>query len=144
MLTRPPALVGEESSWLPRHRKSSGAARGRLRAFLSTIDKNERLLEVGELVISELVANAVEHARTPPGRLIEVRFEMVATDQLRIEVHDASSEHPVIRPLAGDDDESGRGLCLVEALVTAWGCCPRPGGVGKFVWALIGPVEGKS
>ncbi|GAA2750948.1 hypothetical protein GCM10010440_61290 [Kitasatospora cinereorecta] len=64
--------------------------------------------------------------------------------RLLIEVHDASGERPALRPEVGGEAESGRGLRLVTALAVAWGCCPRPGGVGKFVWALVGPVEGES
>ncbi|GAA1902546.1 hypothetical protein GCM10009837_27280 [Streptomyces durmitorensis] len=35
---------------------------------------------------------------------------------------------------AGPDDESGRGLALVELLADAWGSHPRPYGIGKTVW----------
>jgi serine/threonine-protein kinase RsbW len=47
-----------------------------------------------ELVVSELVTNAVRHARSPRGRLIETRFERVPGG-VRIEVHDANSTYPV-------------------------------------------------
>ncbi|MDH6127581.1 ATP-binding protein [Kitasatospora sp. GP82] len=139
----PPALAGEQSCWLPRHQKSASEARRLLRAFLAELDGGERLIDVGELLLSELVTNAVSHARVSPGRLIQVRLEVVAS-QLRIEVHDASSDRPVIRPVVGGDAESGRGLRLVDSLAAAWGCCPRQGGIGKFVWALVGPMEGES
>ncbi|MDH6579795.1 ATP-binding protein [Kitasatospora sp. MAP5-34] len=139
-LDRPPAVAGEHACWLPRHRKSAGAARRLLRDFLADMAGGELFAEVGELLLSELVSNAVVHARTPPGRLIRVRLEF-APGQLRVEVHDASGVRPVVRP-AGGDDECGRGLVLVRALAAAWGVCPREGGVGKAVWFLVGPSAG--
>ncbi|WP_371498632.1 ATP-binding protein [Kitasatospora sp. NBC_00374] len=138
-------LPAGSGCWLPRSRRSAGQARSALRSFLLERGHSERFLDVGQLVLSELVTNAVEHARTP-GRLIAVKFEIAAADQLRIEVHDASDRRPV-PPTDVDVDvaaESGRGLWLVERLAVAWGCSPRPGGVGKFVWAVVGPVEGES
>ncbi|MFI6446763.1 ATP-binding protein [Kitasatospora sp. NPDC050543] len=139
-LHRPPALAGAHACWLPRHRRSAGTARRLLRAFLADLDGGERYAEVGELLISELVTNAVEHARVPAGRLIEVRFELGA-DWLRIEVHDASDDRPTVLVGTTGEDESGRGLLLVRELSTAWGCRPRAGGIGKCVWVLVGPVD---
>jgi hypothetical protein len=42
---------------------------------------------------------------------------------------------PPTRP--GLDDESGRGLLLVEALAEHWGWDIPPSGRGKIVWALV-------
>ncbi|MFJ9605283.1 ATP-binding protein [Kitasatospora sp. NPDC101176] len=112
-----------------------------LRDFMIGVPGASVLLPGGLLVLSELVTNAVVHAQVPKGRRIAVRFELVF-DHLRIEVHDASGDRPVIRRSTCADHVSGRGLCLVEALSVEWGCQPRPGGVGKFVWALVGPEGG--
>ena len=131
-LDRTSALDDEYVFWLPRHRRAPGAARRQLRAFLERTAEIERFADVAELLLSELVTNAVEHARVPSGRLIKVRFELVV-DRLRVEVHDASPQRPVVRPRAADA-EAGRGLVLVRELSARWGCCPRVGGVGKFVW----------
>ncbi|MGE7434088.1 ATP-binding protein [Kitasatospora sp. NPDC001175] len=139
ILERPPSATGEHSCWLPRHRKSADRARRLLRDFLARLDGGEQYLDTGELLLSELVANAIEHARVPPGRLIQVRFELSPTT-LRLEVHDANASHPTARS-AGEDDESGRGLWLVDQLSTSWGCHPRPGGIGKAVWCLISPTR---
>ncbi|MFD5463234.1 hypothetical protein ACFWIQ_10475 [Kitasatospora sp. NPDC127059] len=51
-------------------------------------------------------------------------------------MHDADSRRPALRP-AAECEESGRGLWLVSRLAAEWGCCPRPGGIGTMVWALI-------
>ncbi|WP_051712145.1 ATP-binding protein [Streptomyces sp. NRRL S-350] len=53
-------------------------------------------------------------------------------------MHDAGAGRPSVRA-AAPDDECGRGLFLVNELAEHWGCRPRPGGVGKFVWALVAP-----
>ncbi|GAA1989313.1 ATP-binding protein [Kitasatospora viridis] len=71
-------------------------------------------------------------------KLVLVQFELVP-GLLRIEVHDASDALPVAGR-SGAEDESGRGLLLVERLALEWGCGPRQG-VGKRVWAVCGPAE---
>ncbi|MFF2659634.1 ATP-binding protein [Kitasatospora sp. NPDC058032] len=89
--------------------------------------------------LGELFANAVRHGDAPPDRLIEIRFA-VTTGRLRLEVHDAGTGRPALQPSTAPDDEHGRGLFLVNELSERWGCCPRAGGIGKFVWALITPA----
>ncbi|GAB7186755.1 ATP-binding protein [Kitasatospora sp. Ki12] len=137
-LVTPAARAPSAFFWLPRHRASVPSARTLLQTFLHGAPGGDALTIGGGLVLSELVTNAVVHARVPRGRRIAVRFEAVC-DHLRIEVHDASSDIPVIRRSAGPDDPSGRGLCLVEALSVEWGYGPRLEGIGKIVWALVGP-----
>lgn len=129
----------EYSCWLPRRRRSAGTARRLLREFLAEQEDGERFAWAAQLILSELFGNAVQHARTPPGRLVYVRFGL-ALDLLRVEVHDASDARPRMREV-GEDAEQGRGLALVARLAVRWGCCPRVGGVGKAVWAVVGPDE---
>lgn len=93
-----------------------------------------QLTDSAELVLSELVTNCVRHARIPSGRLIETRYERLP-DGVRIEVHDAGDTKPERREPSTDDD-SGRGLTLVDALTDGhWGVSARTG-VGKLVWAV--------
>ncbi|MFD5465498.1 ATP-binding protein [Kitasatospora sp. NPDC127059] len=126
----------EQTCWLPRHPKSPRNARQELREFLLPHPSAEPLLPTGELLLSELVTNAVRHARTPRGRLIFVRLQLPSPTALRIEVHDADSEKPAPHPTSLTS-ETGRGLLLVQQLAQSWGCCPRRGGIGKFVWCHI-------
>lgn len=133
----PPTGADDFSCWLPRHRRSASTARRMLREFLAQYTNGGRYLDSAESVLSELVNNAVQHARTSPGRLLLVRF-VHRCDRLDLEVHDADRTRPVPRA-ASSDDENGRGLCLVEALSTGWGCRPREGGIGKVVWATVAP-----
>jgi anti-sigma regulatory factor (Ser/Thr protein kinase) len=98
--------------------------------------KLDDLADSAELVLSELMTNALRHARLPRGRLVETRYERMA-GCVRIEVHDAHEGIPRLRE-AADDDEGGRGLALVDALTEQrWGVSSRDG-VGKRVWALVG------
>ncbi|GAA1499825.1 hypothetical protein GCM10009802_54320 [Streptomyces synnematoformans] len=88
--------------------------------------------ESAVLVVSELVTNAVVHARVSPGREILTRF--VRQDGgVRIEVHDASDEPPVRRV---PDESGGLGLLLVDELADRWGGVAERA-IGKTVWAVV-------
>ncbi|AXI77939.1 ATP-binding protein [Peterkaempfera bronchialis] len=127
---------GEAEWWFTRHPASVRSARRMLRYFLAVWDAPE-YLDSGQLVLSELVTNAVQHARVSPGREICTRFE-IRPEFLRIEVSDADLHHLPRRREAGEAEESGRGLAVLDALADEWGCEPRDCGVGKTVWAVLG------
>ncbi|MGW2260969.1 ATP-binding protein [Streptomyces sp. NPDC001780] len=117
----------------PRHPRSVGQARREMRKALA--DWGLAALEdPAALVLSELLTNAVRHARVSPGHVIETRFAQLP-DGLRIEVHDASPTPPEPRA-PGADACDGRGLVLVAALAEAWGVRARSG-PGKAVWATL-------
>ena len=81
-----------------------------------------------ELVVSELVTNAVVHAQAP------VRVSLQAFEQtLLLEVEDGSQVGPV-RVVAQFLDTGGRGLAIVNVLSRDWGVDARTQG-GKSVWA---------
>jgi anti-sigma regulatory factor (Ser/Thr protein kinase) len=87
-----------------------------------------------ELLVSELVTNATQASRLIE-KTIAVRMWLLADEaQVLILVWDASTHTPV-RASVGEDDESGRGLLLVEAISDSWGYFPHETG-GKVVWAL--------
>ncbi|MFJ4595157.1 ATP-binding protein [Kitasatospora sp. NPDC088861] len=118
--------------------ESTPVARQLLRAYLAALPTGDRYRDTAELLLGELFANAVQHTDAPTDRLIEIRFSLTA-DRLRLEVHDAGTGRPSLHTPT-PDDEHGRGVLLVNELAEKWGCCPRAGGVGKFVWALIAPA----
>jgi anti-sigma regulatory factor (Ser/Thr protein kinase) len=98
--------------------------------------------EVVELVVSELVTNAIVASRRLngiPGRvgLPSVHLRL-SSDRVRVlvEVWDANPNIPSPRA-AGLNEESGRGLMLVEALSTRWSWYATQGSGGKVVWAEI-------
>ncbi|KOG12471.1 hypothetical protein ADK34_32045 [Streptomyces viridochromogenes] len=79
-----------------------------------------------ELVVSELVTNAIRHASGPIGlRLIRDR-------SLICEVSDSQHTSPHAR-YAGNDEEGGRGLFMVAQLTEHWGTRYMP--TGKTIWA---------
>ncbi|MEU3921343.1 ATP-binding protein [Streptomyces sp. NPDC029004] len=89
------------------------------------------------LLIAELAANAVRHGRVP-GREFHLRLSFeVRPCLIRIEVSDASPDRPPASPPEpAPDDESGRGLLLVDVLASRWGATPRVP-IGKTVWAEV-------
>lgn len=76
----------------------------------------DHLTEPTELLLTELVTNALLHGDGPD---VGVRIYATSTD-LRIEVKDGSPESPVLRR-AALLDEDGRGLFLVATVADAWG-----------------------
>jgi anti-sigma regulatory factor (Ser/Thr protein kinase) len=88
------------------------------------------------LVASELVTNAVLHARTAVGFSIAVAEDRHSAV---VEVHDELPPgRQQLRPRRQDGlgwSIRGRGLALVSQLSTKWGV--RPEGEGKTVWALV-------
>ena len=86
----------------------------------------EQLTFTTELIVSELLTNAIRHAQPP----LQVR--MILDDALSCEVSDGSSTAPHLRR-AGGYDEGGRGLLLVASLAERWGS--RPTRTGKTIWA---------
>lgn len=78
-----------------------------------------------ELIVSELLANAVRHA---PGR---IGLKLIRQSVLICEVSDTSHAAPHLRH-ATSNDEGGRGLFLVAQLSHRWGI--RYGADGKVVW----------
>ncbi|MFC4502167.1 MULTISPECIES: ATP-binding protein [Streptomyces] len=89
-------------------------------------------------VTAELAANAVTHGRTP-GRDFEVRLSLTAAG-VRVEVSDTRPDRlPSLPDAASQPSETaagGRGLLLVDAFATRWGCEPR-GEFVKTVWADV-------
>jgi DNA-binding NarL/FixJ family response regulator len=85
-------------------------------------------LEVVELLVTELVTNAVHHAHS------EARVSAaIQGDRVRVNVSDANADVPAT-PEGGpaDDDEHGRGMFLVDSLASAWGIATHTG--GKTIW----------
>ena len=103
------------------------------RSFARRSGCPEHALEVLDdalLLISELVTNSLLHGGPPIVLAIECDGR-----GLRVRVRDGASDLPVPRQ-AGDDDESGRGLSLVDLLTDTWGVEPvvDEHGAGKQVW----------
>jgi anti-sigma regulatory factor (Ser/Thr protein kinase) len=95
-----------------------------------------RLSECAELLVSELVTNAVAASQAltlaPPVRL----WLLAAPARVLVAVWDAVTQPPVPQE-AAQDAEGGRGLLLVDAMSKQWDWYfPQEGTGGKVVWAL--------
>ena len=86
-----------------------------------------------ELVISELVTNAIRYGEPP------IQLRLIRGRAIICEVSDGGSSAPHLRR-ARAFDEGGRGLLLVAQLAQRWGTRHRA--VGKTIWAEIALVEG--
>ncbi|MFF1477652.1 ATP-binding protein [Streptomyces sp. NPDC058301] len=132
-MERTTSPLPKDVQWqFPRGPRSVSRARVLLAEQARAWKVPDEMAETAVLLLSELMTNAVRHARVPVGRDVVARC-VLGGDIFRVEVIDANATLPCPRP-AGPDDESGRGLALVEALSDAWGANPRPYGIGKTVW----------
>lgn len=113
---------------LPPVAGSAGAARRFIAATLTSWDL-EDLVDTATLLVSELVTNAILHARSDV--TVTVRRD---TEQLRVAVSDTGEGLPQVRR-ATDTATTGRGLALVDACALAWGV--DPGSAGKSVWFVL-------
>jgi anti-sigma regulatory factor (Ser/Thr protein kinase) len=105
---------------------SAAQARGFIRSSLDDLAVPGPPLEDAVLLTSELVTNALLHARGD----IEIWLDSDG-HRVRIEVRDRNSRLPVV-PTVQVDATSGRGLFLVETLAKDWGVDSRTD--GKAVW----------
>ncbi|HZF90242.1 ATP-binding protein [Streptomyces sp.] len=101
------------------------------------------LADRAALIVTELIANASRHTPCPEIRLTVGR---PSATRLRVGVVDREPTRLPMLSQAADDDESGRGLLLVDAVADRWGYdlhgsgrCPW----GKEVWAELRTKDGK-
>ena len=104
-----------------------GAGRRAVADDLARRGVGSELIDVVELMVSELLTNALLHASGD----IQMRTS-VERDRIRVHVTDGGSRRPLLRQ-PPPEATSGRGLRIVAALASAWGVEERPGG-GKCVW----------
>ncbi|WP_406093034.1 ATP-binding protein [Streptomyces sp. NBC_01013] len=137
----PAALAGtvpRREYWfgLPALRTSARSARDTVRDRLRAWEVPGDTCCDAVLLVSELTTNAVLH--TGSGHVLCGLTLTGDGRRLRIELHDEGST-PVRPPghHAGPDEESGRGLLLVEQIADSWGCARSTRGEGKVVWAEL-------
>jgi anti-sigma regulatory factor (Ser/Thr protein kinase) len=117
---------------LPPTAASVAAARRLVRELLAVWDvPHDR--EDAALLVTELVANVVDHVR---GEAV-LTLELSLSDTwLRIAVVDGSSIRPVVQELSHERPR-GRGMRMVEAIADRWGAEDHKG--GKRVWFDLYP-----
>ena len=120
-----------------------GNARMHVRLMLTTWGM-AALVEVAELLISEMVTNAVEactddngHPMYLNGRMPLVVVRLISTGRgVVFEVWDQAPELPVVKNAQGLE-EHGRGMFLVETLSARWAWKTAASWPGKCVWAEL-------
>jgi anti-sigma regulatory factor (Ser/Thr protein kinase) len=106
----------------------AAAAAGQARRFVRrSLDvAAQQVLDDIELMVSELVTNAVLHAASQP------RVDIVlGREAFRVEIYDDDPTLPELRD-SSPDALGGRGIILVDRLASRWGAEPHGG--GKVVW----------
>ncbi|MEU0673259.1 SpoIIE family protein phosphatase [Streptomyces sp. NPDC006172] len=127
--------VDSVGDWtLPREPRSVGRAREHARTQLLAWGL-EPLVDTTELLVSELVTNALRYGEG------EIRLRLLLDRTLVCEVWDAGLVQPR-RRRARDTDEGGRGLQLVGLLSAAWGSRRTPR--GKTVWFELPLPDGET
>jgi len=129
----------EYSLYIPNDLRAVTVSRRTLRLIL-TMHGLIGLVDVAELLASELVSNAVRHTKGPAA--LRVRW---SAGVLRIGAWDADSRQPQPPRDLGqiveseEEEEDGRGLGMVLACADLWGWQPlsRFGNRGKFVWCEL-------
>lgn len=111
---------------LPADLRSAGVARRWLTDGWAGHDVTDAVDFAAQLLTSELVTNAVIHARSP----VTLTLQLTA-QTLRIEVSDDDPRQPRARD-AHDAEVGGRGLQIVDRLAASWGVVDDD--VGKTVW----------
>ncbi|MBO0774707.1 MAG: ATP-binding protein [Actinobacteria bacterium] len=127
-------MTGSSAVLLPYAAASVGAARWRLTAELRHAGVFPAAVGDAALVVSELMSNAIRHARPLPGALVGVTWALDG-GSLAITVSDGGSAtrpRPASPPLSS---LGGRGLGIVERLSCRWGV--STGEARTTVWAVL-------
>ncbi|MEV6994402.1 SpoIIE family protein phosphatase [Streptomyces sp. NPDC093228] len=111
---------------LPAEPEAAPFARAAVRRQLDTWRVDEDTAFTMELIVSELVSNAVRYGASP------IRLRLILDRQLTCEVSDSASSGPHLKH-ARTIDETGRGLFIIANVADSWGTRYDSG--GKTVWA---------
>ncbi|MGW3746855.1 SpoIIE family protein phosphatase [Streptomyces sp. NPDC005146] len=115
------------ATWLLDHDPTAAAtARGHTRRTLADWNVDEDTAYAAELIVSELVTNAIRYGAPP------LQLRLIKNRTLTCEVHDDAATSPRLRH-ARTVDEGGRGLFIVAQLAQRWGT--RYTTEGKTVWS---------
>ena len=124
---------------LPYTPSSVATARGRLATDLREAGMMAAAIGDAALVLSELLSNAIRHARPLPDCMVRVAWTL-SGGSLRVSVSDGGG---TTRPHAGrlsPTSLGGRGLAIVECLCSTWGIRTSDGGI--TVWAVLPAPKG--
>lgn len=122
------------SMLLPYAPASVGVARQCLTADLTQAGIRHAAIGDAALVLSELLSNAIRHARPLPGAGLQVAWAL-GNSQVEVAVSDGGSPTRPQRAHASVSALGGRGLDIVDFLARAWGV--RADDLGLTVWAVL-------
>lgn len=109
-------------------------ARRRLREDLLLSGVPEATVDDAEIVLSELLGNAVRHAQAGPSGSVEVRWQVFGS-VVELVVTDGGASTTVAPRQPDELSVSGRGLHIVSAIARSWGVIDRR--VARTVWASL-------
>lgn len=136
--SRGPLRGDELAVWdLPADATAASAARKLVKEQLGQWNL-DTLADTTELVVSELVGNALRYGGGPGA------LRLLRHDRLVVEVSDTGPDLPHIQH-PSLSEEGGRGLQLINMLCRRWGSCRTP--TGKLVWAeqdILPPPPGSA
>lgn len=116
-------------------------ARHVVRSVLDGAGLDEMTTAEIEIVLSEIVGNAVRHARPLGDGAIHVQCEVTPEARIHVEISvtDGGAPGRVVSPrTAADSDTSGRGLFIVDGLADEWGVVENLADLSRTVWASFG------
>lgn len=122
--------LGQVRFAMKRSTDAAARARPRTAAALRRWQVPDPVIDDAQLVVSELVSNAVVHGREP----LRVRLTLTRAS-VYITVHDGDPQPPRMRNPPPGDITGGRGLRIVAAVSQQWGCAI--GRHGKNVWCSL-------
>ncbi|WP_234433490.1 SpoIIE family protein phosphatase [Streptomyces sp. NRRL WC-3549] len=128
LLARTQAMPADRyAAWeLPYDKSAPATARRMVSERLAEWNLTGDTGEATELIVSELVTNAIRHGRPP------LKLRLILDRGLTCEIWDGSTTVPHMK-YAGVVDEGGRGLFIISQLATLWGT--RYASEGKLVWS---------
>ncbi|MFF3516178.1 SpoIIE family protein phosphatase [Streptomyces sp. NPDC002573] len=122
-----PFPADQVATWhLEQHPKAAATARTHAQLQLKHWGVDEETAYTTEMIVSELVTNAVRYGTAP------LRLQLIKDRTLTCEVHDGNALAPRLRH-AKTIDEGGRGLFIIAQLAQNWGV--RYSLDGKTIWA---------
>ena len=124
---------------LPCAPASVGVARRRLAADLTAAGIFDGAVGDAVLVVSELLSNAIRHARPLPGENLQVAWA-VDDDAVEVAVSDGGAPTRPMPAQATVSSLGGRGLGIVDYLSRQWGV--RSDDSGLTVWAVLAAPAG--
>ncbi|WP_079056162.1 ATP-binding protein [Streptomyces caeruleatus] len=117
-------------------------ARDLVRTACITWGLTEEMTDTAALVIVELLSNAVRHAWGPS---VRITVDRPSDKRVRLAVVDRAPDRLPHLHIPQDEEQSGRGLVLIEALSERWGydrLGPAARPWGKSCWAELSVKQG--